>query len=76
MINFHEGYYLSIFSNLYQKNSDKNNMYLDEDLCKFVIISCRLLLRMGSVSEKVVEKIKIHLIVGEIFFLKTLPFRK
>jgi len=26
-------------------------MYLDEDLCKFFIISCWLLLRMGSVSK-------------------------
>jgi len=45
-------------------------MYLDEDLCKFMIISCWLLLRMGSVSDKVVEKIKIHLTCWGNFFSK------
>lgn len=46
-------------------------MYLGEDLCKFMIISCWLLLRMWSVSDRVVEKIKITLLVGKIFFQKS-----
>jgi len=45
-----------------------------EDLCTFMIMSCRILLRMRNVSDKFVEKIKIHILGSIRFFPKILPF--
>jgi hypothetical protein len=47
--------------------SDKNNGYLHEDLCTFMIISRSVLLRIRNVSEKVVQKIKTHILCSITF---------
>ena len=43
----------------------------------FLIISRSVLLRMRNVSDKTVEKIKTHFVVGEFFFFsKIVPFMR
>jgi len=41
---------------------------LHEDQCIFLIISCLLLLRVRNLSDKVVEKIKTHILCSMSFF--------
>jgi len=41
-----------------------------EDLCKFMIIFRSVLLRMRNISDKVVDKIRAH-ILGSIFFFES-----
>jgi hypothetical protein len=41
--------------------SDKNKGYFHEDLHKLMIIFRSVLLRMGTASDKIVEKIKTHI---------------
>jgi hypothetical protein len=58
---------LGYFENMSKKirvklKSDKIRGTLLEDLCMFVIIPQYSVLRMGKVSDKVVEKIKTHLL--------------
>ena len=42
--------------------SNKNKGYLQADLCKFTIVSGWVLLMMKNVSEKIVEKIRTHIL--------------
>jgi hypothetical protein len=44
---------------------------LHEDRCTFMIISLSTLLRMRSFSDKVVTKIKTHILCSTTFFLKS-----
>ena len=46
----------------------KNNGTLCENLCTFMMISRRILLRMKTVSDKVVEKFETHTLSSIIFF--------
>jgi len=73
---FHKILYLSIFRKSVEiiqvlLISDKNNSgTLHEDQYTFWIISRSFLLRMKSVSVKVVEKIKTHFVFNNIFFFR------
>ena len=49
---------------------------LHEDQYTFLIISCSFLLRMRYVSDKFVEKIKIHLLCSIIFFENRAVYEK
>jgi hypothetical protein len=46
---------------------------LHEDVCPFVVTSCRTLLGMRNVSDKFVEKIKTHYTFSNVFS-KIVPF--
>jgi len=49
---------------------------LGEDQYTFLIISRSILLRMRNISEKVVGKIKMHILTSVTFFSKTLTFMR
>ena len=56
-----------VFENLprilkYYKNLANVTEYLHGDLCTFMTISLSVLLRMRNVSDKIVEKIKTHVV--------------
>jgi hypothetical protein len=51
--------------------SDNNNGTLHEDLCTFMIISRWILLRIRNVSDKIVQKIKTHILCSITFFRKS-----
>jgi hypothetical protein len=62
---------LSIFQKLCQGKSDMNNKYLHRDLCTFMTISHRILLRMWNVSDKSCRKNQnTHCTFNNTFFLK------
>jgi hypothetical protein len=54
--------------------SDKKNGYLREDLCIFMIISRPFRVTMRHVSDKVVEKIKTHILCSITFSRKSCRF--
>jgi hypothetical protein len=61
-----------LFTNWYKiqglLKSDTNNGYLLEDQCTFIIM-CRLILdRVRNISDKVVQKIKTHILYSRFFF--------
>jgi len=45
---------------------------LYEDQCTFLIISCLLVLRIRNISDKIVEKIKTHILCSITFFFRKL----
>ena len=47
--------------------SDNNSRTLHEDVFKFMKISCWILLRMRKFSNKIVEKVKIHILRSATF---------
>jgi hypothetical protein len=73
---FHEILYLSIFRKSVEEiqvplKSDKNNgCTLREDLCTFMIISRWIFPRMKNVSDKVLEKIKTHILCSVVYEIK------
>jgi hypothetical protein len=54
----------------YLSNQTKITGNLREELCTFMIISCRILLWVRYVSGKVVEKIKTHILDSIMFFFQ------
>jgi len=44
-----------------------------EDVCTFMIISRLILLRMRNISDRIVEKIKTHILYSITCFSKILP---
>ena len=79
---FHEILYLSIFRKSVEEiqvplKSDKNNgCTLREDLCTFMIISRWIFPRMKNVSDKMLQKIKTHILCSAPFFKKIVPFMR
>jgi hypothetical protein len=72
---FYEILYLSIFRQSCEKiqvslKSDKNNEDLHEDVSTFMITSRCILLRMRNISDKIIEKIKTHILRSIILFQK------
>jgi len=49
---------------------------LHENLCIFVNISHRIILRIRNVSDKVVQEIKTHILYSITFFPKDVPCMK
>ena len=50
------------------------NLY--EGLCSFVVVYRWIILRVRSVSDKIVEKIKTHILCWITFFSKSVPFQR
>jgi hypothetical protein len=64
------------FGNLWRKFKFHWNMkgirrILHEDLCTFMIVSRWIHLRMRIFSDKIIEKIKIHILFSKLFFRKS-----
>jgi hypothetical protein len=79
--NFDEILYLSIFRKSVKKiqaslKSDDNNGALHEDLCTFMIISRRFLLRMRNVLDKSCRESQNTHFMFNNFFLKIVPFMR
>jgi hypothetical protein len=78
---FHEIQYLRIFRKSVVKfqvslKSFKNKRYFTWRPIYIFIISRSFLLRIRNVSDKVVQKIKTHLVFSNFFFSKIMPFMR
>jgi hypothetical protein len=72
---FHDIWHKNVFQKSIEKiqvslKSDKNNSYLNTDLCKFMVIPRWILLRMRIVSDRIIQKVKTYILCQEIFCSK------
>ena len=70
-MDFIEIWYLNTFPKSVEKMNEMNTGALHKDLCAFKTISRSILLRMRNVLDKVVQKIKTHILGSMTSFRKS-----